>query len=180
MKQRLMWNRLEGTFITHKKLWTDEEKEEPPTITDRVLRYLVSYYSSPAAARKALRRFYSIDGSDFVDLMELRVSEILDIQESLKLSGVRRNTFILAFTIKDFLQNTWDTLHTMDLTDEYRDNREGAIKYLKQLRGYPNSWARGETAPFRPGYSSFNRRRLPTENEAILPACAIEYLEFLW
>ena len=180
MKKSLIWNRLEGSFITYQRLWSKEEREESPTITDRVLRYLISYYASPSVARKTIRRFYSIDGYDFIDLNETRVSRLRYISEALREAGAKRNVEQLAFTIKDFLQNSWETLHTVDLTLEYQENPEGAIKYLNQLRGDKNAWAEGETSPFRPRYTSFKRRGLVTEHEPVLPDCVIEYLKFLW
>ena len=71
-------------------------------------------------------------------------------------------------------------MHTVDLTLEYRENPEGAIKYLNQLRGDKNAWAEGESSPFRPRYTSFKRRNMPSDNEPVLPDCVIEYLRFLW
>ena len=180
MKKTLIWNRLESTFITYKELWSKEEREESPTVTDRLLRYLISYYESPSVARKAIRRFYSIDGYDFCDLNETRVSYIRHISESLKEAGAKGNVEQLAFTIKDFLQNAWETLHTVDLTLEYKDNPEGAVKYLNQLSGDKDAWAKGESSPFRPRYTFFKRRNLITDSEPILPDCAIEYLKILW
>jgi len=180
MKKRLIWNRLEGSFVTYKKLWEEEERGDGPTVTDRLLRYLIAYYTSPSVARKAVRRFYSIDGQDFIDLNETRVSRIRYISKSLREAGVKGNVEELAFTIKDFLQNTWETLHTVDLTSEYRENPDWAIKYLNQLRGDKDAWAKGESSPFRPRYTTFKRRGLVTENEPILPNCVIEYLKFLW
>ena len=103
MKESLIWNRLEGSFVTYQKLWSKEERGESPTITDRLLRYLISYYNSPSVARKAVRRFYSIDGYDFCDLNETRVSYIRHISASLKEAGAKGNVHQLGFTIKDFL-----------------------------------------------------------------------------
>ena len=192
MDNNLFWSDLKSAFGNQKVFWTEKENQEKPGITDRLIHYVISYYENSAVARKAVRFFKGIQLDElgfvvFSGWNEVRVSSLREIDDALKSSGATGDSWELAVTIRDFLDNAWNTVHTVELSGVPQEDR---ISYLAQLNGR-GSWGKQTTkeeknkpcpAPFRPGFSIFhkhcNRYRKP--GELVLPNCAISYLEFLW
>jgi len=179
MQVDTLWPALDKVFANQKVFWTSEERKRKPTATDRLIHYLISYYEMPAVARKAIRTFTGIEGNLYAGWSEVRASSLRDIRNTLIASGGKANTWELAVTIKDFLQNAYDTIFTDNLSKIEQSNEPKEIgRYLKQLSGTPG--AMGEsTSPFRPGYSIFNRRKLRRVDEQVLPDFAIKYVKYL-
>lgn len=160
-------------------LWSSKEFQSQPSNLDKLLNYLISYNSNPAAARRALRLFKGIDAQELVAFTswdEVRVSTLHDIREALNCVGVKSDTWDLAITIRDFLQNLFDTLGHCNLDDI---SEKEINDYLDQLQGKPNSWEKGEITPFRPAYSSWSRKNARVPGEAVLPEAVLMYLKFL-
>lgn len=180
--QMEIWTKLGAIFSPPKMLWTSNEYGADPCITDRIIYYLINYYDTPSIARKAIRAFIGLDNSSFCDWNEVRVATLRELDEALKSFGGTVNTWELAVTIKDFLQNAMDTLETIDLDSGLADLKPVEIvAYLKQLRGHPNAWKKDKPSPYRPYTSLFTKHALKyrKENEAVLPENAIHYLEYL-
>ena len=176
------WSTIGNIFSPPKTFWTTEECAKDPIITDRVIFYLINYFDSPSVARKAVRLFLGIDDHQFCDWNEVRVATLREIEEALKSVGGGINTWELAVTIKDFLQNAIETIDTVDIEDGLNDLKPGEVNaYLKQLRGSPEAWKKGQSSPFRPNISMFYKHCLKYRkvDEAILPENAIHYLEYL-
>jgi hypothetical protein len=178
-----LWPKLEKTFGKQKIFWNREEKNQIPSTTDRLIHYLVLYYSTPAIARKVIRVFNGIeDEPDFQGWNEVRIATVNQISKKLTTTGVAEsNSWELAITIKDFLQNAWDTLFTCNLTNIPEDKDPLEISnYIKQLRGTPNTWGKDNPTPYRPSFSSYNRKKHRKSKEPILPNFIITYLKHLW
>jgi len=177
----IIWNDLEVAFGRHKRFWMKKERKNNPNTTDRLLHYIIMYYSDASKARKAVRIFNGVEGNLFGGWNEVRIATVGQIEKSLIEAGIKSNTWELAITLKDFLQNAWDTLFTCDLTKVPQDLDSLEIsKYLKQLRGVSGAWASGASSPFRPGHSSYDRKSHRKENEAVLFDVSISYLKYLW
>jgi len=160
-------------------LWSSKEFPSQPSNLDKLLNYLISYNSNASVSRRALRLFKGIDSLEllaFTSWNEVRVSTLSDIQEALQCVGTKCDTWELAVTIKDFLQNLFDTLGHCDL-DDISEKEVNA--YLDQLQGKPGSWEKEETTPFRPAYSSWSRKNVRVPGEAIIPEPVLMYLKFL-
>lgn len=187
MENTTFWTKIYYLLDTPKILWSPEEFTQDPSIVDRIIYYLISYFDQPSSAKRALRILVGIDSfrenmPEFCDWQEVRVTSLTQLEDVLKFSGCTSNTWELAVTIRDFLQNTWDTLETLDLNtaiDELKSNEINA--YLKQLRGV-GIWRKNETSPYRPFFSTFNKHCLKyrKNNEPVLPENVIHYLEYLW
>lgn len=160
-------------------LWSSKEFSSHPTNLDKLLNYLISYSSSAAISRRTLRLFKGIDSSEllaFTSWNEVRVSTLRDIQDTLVCAGAKNDTWDLSITIKDFLQNLFDTLGHCDLDDI---SEKELAYYLDQLQGRPTSWKKGEIVPFRPAYSTWTRKNARISGEMVLPEPALMYLKFL-
>jgi hypothetical protein len=193
MDNQTFWPKLKASFGSQKKFWLDYELKEKPGVTDRLIHYLITYYEHSAVARNALRIFRGIDRDEFgIPLYsgwsEVRVSTLRQIDDVLRQSGGKGNTWELAVTIQDFLENAWDLLDAVDLSDipQKIDNKQ-LISYLNQLKGVPGACGKTEKgeprpSPFRHSYSRCYkaRKRDRQAGEPVLPSCAIEYLEYLW
>ena len=159
-------------------LWSSKEFSSQPTNLDKLLNYLISYSSSAATSRRAIRLFKGIDSSGllaFSSWNEVRVSTLRDIQDVLICAGAKNDTWDLSITIKDFLQNLFDTFGYCDL-DDFSEKELNS--YLDQLQGRPASW-KGETVPFRPAYATWTRKNARVVGELVLPEPALMYLKFL-
>lgn len=173
------WDDLAVAVSSQPVLWGSKEKDRPGT-TDKLLRYLITYYENPAVARDAVRTFCGLERNLFAGWSEVRVSSLREIEDTLKLCGAKNHTWELAVTIRDFLQNAYDTIFTIDLDAFKRDGDNAElVAYLKQLNGVGLIFKDSPT-PFRPNYSSFNRRQLRVVGEPVLPQVAIDYLKYLW
>lgn len=177
-----IWSKLGSMFAPPKAFWSAEEHAADPGFTDRLMYYLITYYDSQTVARKAVRWFLGIDGNSFCGWDEVRVATLRDLDDALKSVGGSVNTWELAVTIKDFLQNTFDTIDTVNLDVALDDLKPSEIvAYLRQLRGHPEAWKKGESSPYRPYTSIFQKHCLKyrKENEAVLPENVIHYLEYM-
>lgn len=192
MDNTLFWSDLKGAFGSQKVFWTGEENDKKPDVTDRLIHYIISYYENSSVARESIRAFKGLNLLEF-DLIqfsswsEVRVATLREIDDILKVSGASGDSWELAITIKDFLENAWNTLHTVDLGSVPLDERAG---YLLQLQS-KGTWGKQTTkeeknkpcpAPFRPDFSIFHKHcsRYRKQGERVIPSCAIGYLEFLW
>jgi hypothetical protein len=192
MDNNLFWSDLKAAFGSQKVFWVEKENAEKPGVTDRLIHYVISYYENPAVARKAIRIFKGISLDDvglafFCDWNEVRVSTLRKIDDALKASGATGDSWELAVTIRDFLENVWNTIHTTDLSVVTLEDR---VAYLTQLQG-KGCWGKQITkedknkpcpTPFRPDYSTFYKHchKYRKPGEQILPNCAISYLDYLW
>jgi hypothetical protein len=197
MNSELFWPRLKQAFGNQKVFWATQELPERPGTTDRVLHYLISYFESPDVARDAVRIFRGVQLGEFGNKQfsgwnEVRVSTLREIDESLKQAGAVGDTWELALTIKDFLQNAWSTLDTIDLTNMPQLQPDLIDNYLAQLKGIPDSWdimnERNKMvvaeSPVRacPKHSNFYKRFLKyrKRKEPVFPACVTDFLEYCW
>jgi hypothetical protein len=158
-------------------LWSPKEYPNQPSNLDKILNYLIAYNTSAPISRRALRLFKGIDTLNmlaFTSWNEVRVSTLRDIQEVLLLAGAKSDSWDLAITIKDFLQNLFDTLVHCDLDDI---TEKEVCAYLDQLQGKP--WEKDEISPFRPSYSSWSRKNARLPGETVLPEPVLMYLKFL-
>ena len=174
-----MLSEINGSFANQKVFWTKDERKAKPTITDRLIHYIISYYEMPHVARKALRVFTGLENELFCSWNEVRVASIREIREVLINAGGKHNTWELAFTIKDFLQNAFDTVFTINLDDLHSATPAELGSYLKQLGGEPGALGKERSSPFRPYWSIFNRRKGRLVGEQVLPDFAIKYLKYL-
>ena len=188
MKPEIFWPSLKQAFGNQKVFWATSELAENPTITDRLLHYLISYYENPPVARNAIRIFRGLSGDLqlFSGWNEVRVASIRELDDALRTAGATGLTWDLAVTIKDFLHNMWVTLDTVDLnTVEENDIKN----YLRQLRAIPHSWSvineKGKKVtvewPLRYSEDNFYKhfKRYRKFSDPVLPECAIDYLEYL-
>jgi len=160
MDNSLFWSSLKTAFGSQKVFWTEKENNKKPDITDRLIHYVISYYENPAVARKAVRFFKGLDFDElgltlFSGWNEVRVSTLREIDDALKFSGATADTWDLAVTLRDLLENAWNTIYTVNLSEVSSEDR---VAYLAQLRG-EGSWGKLNTkeeknkpgaAPFRP------------------------------
>lgn len=168
------------SIIADPKSWWNSSEHGPPTSIDKFFSYLISYYCDPSSARRAIRIFNGIDrlgDTAFVSWNEVRVSKLADIRSALEEAGCKGPTWELAITIRDFLQNMFDTLGYCDLDSEM-DGKD-LSSYLDQLQGKPDSWEKGVPTPFRPAHSSWLRKKARFVTERILPESSLHYLHFL-
>jgi len=174
-----LWKKVSQTVSTQPALWTSKEKELPDTTTN-LLRYLITFFENDAVARDSVRIFCGVDGNQFAGWSEVRVASLREIQDTLIQTGGKNCTWQLAITIKDFLQNCFDTIFTLDL-DEFRKDSEvdERIAFVQQLSGVGTVF-KNHPAPYRPDYSTFNRRKLRVAGDPVLPDVVIAYLRFLW
>jgi len=173
------WPKISNVFPNQRAFWTKEENKNQPTITDRLIHFLISYYETPSVARRAVRHFRGIDSNNFCSWNEVRVATLREIREILLTSGGKNNTWELAITIKDFLQNAFDTAYTVELSDlkSIEDPKE-LSGYLKQLTSCFTK-EKEKAMPFRPYWSTYNRKKNRLPGEQILPDFAIKYLNYL-
>jgi hypothetical protein len=192
MDNNLFWSDLKTAFGSQKVFWVEKENAKKPGITDRLIHYVISYYENPAVARKAVRLFRGVTLNEFETTLfcgwnEVRVSTLREINNALKTSGATGDSWELAVTIRDFLENIWNTVHTTDLSEVPQEDRVG---YLMQLQG-KGTWGKQITkesknkpcpTPFRPDFSAFYKHchKYRKPGEQILPKCAISYLDYLW
>jgi hypothetical protein len=175
-----IWTQLSKTYPKQKTFWKKDERSQKPTSTDRLIHYLVDYFTDPSTARNAIRTFRGLNPQvPFCSWNEVRVSTLREIREALEQAGAKAHPWELAITIKDFLQNAWDTLFTCELSDVTSEQEKEVIAYLKQLRGAPNGWVKDYPSPFRPHYSSYNRKKHRGPSEPVLPNNAIKYVRYL-
>lgn len=192
MQTEIFWPRLASAFGNQKVFWTFDEKKEKPGVTDRLLHYLISYWETPAVARKAVRVFNGIESqgySAYSGWDEVRVATIREVDDALHFAGATGESWELALTIKDFLQNTWLTLDTVILDDISKLKPGVVTRYIKQLRAVKNSWEitndKGKKEPLEYSlrfsetnfYKQFKKYR--QMHEPVLPSSAIDYLEYL-
>jgi len=172
-------DRITALFIEQRPLWSTKERKAQPNITDKLFNYLISYLDHPSAARRAIRIFRGIELSDprFCGWNEVRVATLNEIRDTLSEAGVTNTSWELSIAIKDFLQNTVDTIGDCEFEGKYTPNELTA--YFEQLKGKPEAWGKGESSPFRPYYSIFSRKNVRRANEPILPASAYSYLRLL-
>ena len=180
-----IWMKLSATYGFPQSFWEPEEYSQAPSITDRIVYHLIGYFENPTVARKALRIFVGIektyDSPEYCDWNEVRVATLRDLENSLKRAGATAHTWELAVTLKDFLQNVFDTLENVALeASEFKPSE--IASYLKQLRGAPEAWLKNETSPYRPDTSLFYKqcKRYRKNGEPVLPESVIHYIEFLW
>ena len=193
MNSDKIWQSLQEAFDNQKIFWLPEERNPGPGIMDRLLHYLISYFESPAVARKSVRVFCGVDEVNgliaFCGWNEVRVATVREITEVLEGCGAEGEVWELAVIIKDFLYNTWNTLDTLDL-DELP---EKSTAYINQLRAIPHSWSinvdsdkktKAQTleTPLRHSHCSFYKafRRQRNLAEPVLPDCVIDYLRYSW
>jgi hypothetical protein len=193
MNSDTIWQSLQETFDNQKIFWLPEERDSGPGVMDRLLHYLISYYESPAVARKSVRVFCGVDPINgliaFSGWNEVRVSTVREISDALVFCGAKGEVWELAVTIKDFLCNTWNTLDTLNL-DEIPEKCDA---YINQLRAVPHSWTinidtdkKGKTrtleTPLRHSHCSFYKafKRQRSLTEPVLPDCVIDYLRYSW
>lgn len=178
-----LWPALTKVFANQKVFWTRAEFKNKPTVTDRLIHYLISYYEMPNVARKAVRIFKGIEGNSYFSWDEVRISSLREIRNTLIEAGGIANTWELAVTIKDFLQNAFDVIFTIDLSGINGSPKEMGI-YLRQLSGSPEAMGKDKqgkllSSPYRSYWSTFNRRRLRLDGEQVIPDFAIKYLKYL-
>lgn len=192
MDSSLFWSSLKNAFGSQKVFWAERENSQKPNVTDRLIHYLISYYENPSVARKAVRIFRGIDLDElglaiFSGWNEVRVATLREISDALKFSGSTGDAWDLAVTIRDFLDNAWNTVFTVDLSEVPAEERPS---YLTQLQG-KGTWGKQNTkeeknkafpAPFRSHASIFYKHcsKYRKDGERILPDCATSYLEYLW
>lgn len=185
MENTEFWSRIFNIISTPKDLWSLEERDQNPSTMDRIIYYLISYYDQPSNAKRALRILIGMDlfndAEEFVDWHEVRVASLSNIEDVLKFAGCTSNTWEIAVTIRDFLQNTWDTLETLELDNLEELKPSEITAYIKQLRGI-GSWMKNESCPYRPWTSTFWKhcKKYRKETESVLPDNVIHYLEYLW
>lgn len=184
MQLDTLWPTLTKVFANQKVFWTREEFKNKPTVTDRLIHYLISYYEMPNVARKAVRIFKGIEGNSYVSWNEVRVSSLRKIRNTLIEAGGVANTWELAVTIKDFLQNAFEVIFTINLNNINMNSPKKIGVYFKQLSGNPGAMGKDKQgkslpSPFRPNWSIFNRRRLRLDGEQVIPDFAIKYLKYL-
>ena len=192
MDTNLFWFDLDTAFGSQKVFWTKKERESKPDSTDRLIYYLISYYETPSVARRAIRLLTGIDRDEF-DLVlfsnwnEVRVSSLNQIYQTLQKCGARGDSWDLAVSIRDFLENLWNTCHTLSLDEVEQADRP---KYLDQLLG-DITWGKQSTkegknkpcpTPFRPEFSIFHKHcaKYRKQGSRVLPDCAVTYIEYLW
>lgn len=174
-----VWPKLERAFAPALALWGPDECKNEPGSTEKLIAYLITYTENTGVARNAIRLFCGIEGDRFLSLNEVRVSSVREIEDALKEAGAKADTWELALTIKDFLQNAWDFLSTLDLDEAKEDCKPADLaNYLKQLSG--EQWKKNETSPYRPVNGIYDRKKGRKQGEPVLPECAIEFLNFLW
>lgn len=174
-----LWPKLDRAFAPAQVLWGPGECKNEPGTTEKLVSYLITYTENTGVARNAVRMFCGLEGNHFFGWDEVRVSTIRDIEAVLKEAGSKADTWELALTIKDFLQNTWDFWFTLNLDEAKEDSKQSEVPaYLKQLAGEP--WKKNESSPYRPLSSSFDRKKGRKPGEPVLPECAIDYLKYLW
>jgi len=161
-------------------LWAAKEYPHQLTILDKLMNYLIGYTCDGSVARRSIRLFKGIDSTDqisFSSWNETRAASLKDIREVLCLAGATCDTWELAVTIKDFLQNLFDTLGYCDIDDDIQETELNT--YLDQLQGKPDSWEKGAITPFRPAYASWLRKKARAPGENVLPEPALMYLKYL-
>ena len=174
-----LWKKVGQTVSSQPALWTSVEHQLPGTTT-KILRYLITYFENDAVARASVRVFCGLDDSNFAGWSEVRVASLREIREVLVESGGKNDTWQLAITIKDFLQNAFDTIFTIDLDQFHADTDVNErVEYLRQLGGIGVVF-KDQPAPYRPGHSTFNRRKLREAGDPVLPEPVIAYLKYLW
>lgn len=174
-----MLTKLESVLTDPRGYWSSKECATSPAVLDKVMHYLVGYTTNHATARKAVRIFRGIDRTESVQFEswnEVRISTLKDIQTALKQAGATCDTWELAITIKDFLQNVFDTLGFCDIDDSISDKELNA--FIEQLQGKPNSWEKNAITPFRPNYSTWNRKNARIVGETVLPEPVLMYVRF--
>jgi len=191
MESASFWPKLKDAFGNQKAFWSNIEHPTKPGITDRLLHYIISYYENPSVARKAVRIFRGLETNDdglklFSDRNEVRVSTLLQIEDALRLAGSKYETFDLAVTIRDFLDNAWSVIFSIDLSDVAPEDK---IAYLRQLQG-KGTWGKKDNkddkaeivTPFRSAHSYFYKqcKKYRKPKEKVMPDCAFGYLEYLW
>jgi len=179
-----LWPTLTKVFANQKVFWTREELKNKPTVTDRLIHYLISYYEMPNVARKAVRIFKGIEGNSYFSWSEVRVSSLREIRNTLIEAGGTTNTWELAITIKDFLQNAFEVIFTVNLNNINMNSPKEVGTYLRQISGSPEAMGKDKqgkilSSPFRPNWSTFNRRKLRLPEEQVIPDFAIKYLKYL-
>jgi len=123
----------------------------------------------------------------FTNWNEVRVSSLNDIYKTLVQCGAQGDSWDLAISIRDFLENLWNTCHTVSLDEVEQIDR---IKYLEQLHG-KRTWGKQSTkegknkpciTPYRPDFSSFHKHcsKYRTPGARVLPESAVDYIEYLW
>jgi len=184
MLDNSIWAKLNATYGSPKNFWEPEEWPHAPSITDRVIYHLIGYFENSRVARNALRIFIGIekiyDSPEYCDWNEVRVATLRDLEGSLKRAGATAHPWELAVTLKDFLQNAYDTLETVSLDEDFKPSEINS--YLKQLRGAPEAWLKNETSPYRPDTSLFYKqcKRYRKSGDPLLPESVIHYIELLW
>jgi len=170
---------IENSLGDPRGLWSAKECANQPSTVDKLMNYLISYPCSPPVARKALRLFKGIETTDFsfVSWNEARVASLPDIQEVLQLAGATCDTWDLAITIKDLLQNLFDTLGYCELDEELTDKEINS--FLDQIQGKQGNKEKDHVTPFRPPHSSWNRKNARTSGELVLPEPVLMYLKYL-
>lgn len=171
---------LDASLGDPRGLWSAKELATAPTLLDKLMNYMISYVAHPSVARRALRLFRGIDSTEsirFESWNEARVATLADLQTVLQHAGATCDTWELAITIKDFLQNIFDTIGYCDLDDTLSDKEVNW--YLDQLQGKPNSWEKGAVSPYRPNHSTWNRKNARIPGEAVVSEPVLMFLKFL-